>query len=123
MAVQFAESMQIQEDVYGIDVEEVRQIVGETSPTLLIVTLTVSLLHTLFAWLAFVNDVQFWHQQQNRMEGISARSVLLSAVSEVILFLYLVHEKASRLVLLSAGIGVGIELWKITKAYQITVPN
>ena len=41
------------------DSDELRYMLTETSPTILLVTLVVSLLHTLFDVLAFKSDIQF----------------------------------------------------------------
>ena len=53
------------------DIEQLRELFGGTSPTLLAVTMLVSVLHMLFDFLAFKNDVQFWKGRKDFV-GLSA---------------------------------------------------
>ena len=55
------------------------------------------------------------------MEGLSAKSVVVSFVSQVIVFLYLLDNDTSWMILASSGIGCIIEFWKIGKAMHIEV--
>ena len=48
----------------------------------------VSLLHTLFAFLAFKNDVGFWRERSD-LAGLSRRSIIGHAVCSLIVALYL----------------------------------
>ena len=62
--------------------DEVKRIFLEGNPILLGVTTVVSLLHTVFEFLAFKNDVSFWKNNKS-MEGLSARSILINAFCQV----------------------------------------
>ena len=92
----------------------------EGNPVLLVVTGAVSLLHTVFDMLAFKNDIGFWRQNKS-MEGLSARTVVFNAACQAIIFLYLLDNDTSWMVLLSSGLGLGIEAWKITKCMDVRV--
>ncbi|KAK4394288.1 Cleft lip and palate transmembrane protein 1 [Sesamum angolense] len=49
----------------------------EGNPYLLAVTMVVSVLHSIFDFLAFKNDIQFWNKNKS-MEGLSAKSVVVN---------------------------------------------
>lgn len=100
--------------------QEIKRMLVETNPLLLAVTVIVSLLHALFDYLAFKNDIAFWRENKSQ-EGLSMRSVLVSAGSQLVIFLYLVDNETSWMVLVSAGIGTVIEFWKVTKASDVRV--
>ncbi len=92
----------------------------ETNPILLVTTLCVSLLHMAFDFLAFKNDIAFWRNRKS-MEGLSVRTLFLNAFSQLVIFLYLLDNETSWVVLLSVGMGVLIEAYKITKAVVVHV--
>jgi len=100
--------------------DELKRIFLEGNPVLLGVTMVVSMLHTVFDMLAFKNDIGFWKNNKS-MEGLSARSVIINAVCQLVILLYLIDNETSMVVLFSAFIGTGIEFWKVTKAMQVTV--
>lgn len=102
------------------DIDEVKGIFTDTNLYFLGLTFFVALVHMLFDVLAFKNDVSFWKKKES-MTGMSTRTVIWRCVSTSIIFLYLLDEKTSLLVLVPAGIGAIIELWKVTKALKITI--
>ena len=57
-----------------LDLDEIKRIFVETEPWLLGITAIVTVLHTIFEFLAFKNDVSFWSQKDS-MEGISVKSL------------------------------------------------
>lgn len=55
------------------------------------------------------------------MEGLSARTIVLNFICQLVIFLYLLDNDTSWLILVSAGISCGIEFWKIGKAMHVEV--
>ena len=98
------------------DIDEVKGIFADTNITLLFVTFVVSTFHLLFDVLAFKNDISFWSGRTN-LTGLSTRTLVWRAFSQTIIFLYLLEENTSLLVLVPSGISVVIEFWKVTKAF------
>ena len=99
------------------DTDEVKGIFADTNPALLLLTFAVSAVHLLFDFLAFKNDISFWRGKRS-MEGLSSSTVLWRAFSQTVIFLYLMDEETSLLVLVPSGIAAVIEMWKVTKIYQ-----
>ncbi|OVA01069.1 Cleft lip and palate transmembrane 1 [Macleaya cordata] len=102
------------------EADELKRVFLEGNPYLLMITMLVSLLHSVFDFLAFKNDIQFWNKNKS-MEGLSAKTVVVSFVSQLIVFLYLLDNDTSWMILGSSGIGCCIEFWKIGKAMHIEV--
>merc|ERR1712156_544754 len=101
------------------DTDEVKGIFADTNLVLLIITFSVSAVHLLFDCLAFKRDINFWRGKKS-MEGLSRKTILWRAFSQSVIFLYLMDEETSLLVLIPAGVGALIEMWKVTKALHIT---
>eukprot|EP00494_Astrolonche_serrata_P032766 UN33035 len=55
------------------------------------------------------------------MEGLSAKSVVLNFICQLIIFLYLLDNDTSWMILASSGVGVCIEFWKIGKAMHVEI--
>uniref|UniRef100_A0A161WQE3 Uncharacterized protein n=1 Tax=Daucus carota subsp. sativus TaxID=79200 RepID=A0A161WQE3_DAUCS len=102
------------------EADELKRVFLEGNPYLLMITMVVSLLHSVFDFLAFKNDIQFWNKNKS-MEGLSAKSVVVSFFSQLIVFLYLLDNDTSWMILASSGVGCCIEFWKIGKAMHIEV--
>jgi len=79
-----------------------------------IVVYSVSILHLVFSWLAFKCDVQFWRSKTS-FEGMSARSIQLSCMSNVVSFLYVQEQKQSRIALYFVGVRLVLNIWKLSK--------
>ncbi|RWS12276.1 cleft lip and palate transmembrane protein 1-like protein [Dinothrombium tinctorium] len=101
------------------DTEDVKGIFFDTNIYLLLLTVFVTSFHMLFDFLAFKNDIQFW-RKRNSMEGLSISTLLWRCVSQFIITLYLFDQQTSLLVLIPAGIGTVIEIWKVKKALKIS---
>ena len=69
---------------------------------------------------AYPVDIQFWNKNKS-MEGLSAKSVVLNFICQFVIFLYLLDNDTSWMILASSGVGVCIEFWKIGKAMRIEV--
>lgn len=102
------------------DLDEVKGIFTDTNLYFLGMTFAVAVFHTLFDFLAFKNDIQFW-QKRDSMVGLSIRTVVWRCVSQLIIFLYLMDEQTSLLVLIPQGIGLVIEIWKVRKALKVKI--
>ncbi|KAJ3319662.1 hypothetical protein HDV06_006155 [Boothiomyces sp. JEL0866] len=114
---QFEESFRVQNEVMGVDqseTEQIKRMFIDTNPILLGVTMLVSLLHSVFDFLAFKNDIKFWNNRKD-MEGLSFRSIIVNVFFQTIIFLYLLDNDTSYIVLFSTGSGLLIEIWKINK--------
>ncbi|GFG28363.1 hypothetical protein Cfor_01743 [Coptotermes formosanus] len=106
------------------DVDEMKGIFADTNLYLLCITFSVAALHLLFDFLAFKNDVSFWRRKRS-LVGLSSRTLMWRAFSQAVVFLYLLDEETSLLVLVPTGIATVIEFWKAQKVIRIEVllPN
>eukprot|EP00742_Colponemidia_sp_Colp-10_P005287 GILJ01005648.1.p1 GENE.GILJ01005648.1~~GILJ01005648.1.p1 ORF type:complete len:640 (+),score=113.93 GILJ01005648.1:145-1920(+) len=101
------------------DMDELKRMFTDTNPWLLGLTMVVTLVHMAFDFFAFKNDIAFWKNNKS-MEGLSAQSIFLSAACQTVIFLYLLDSETSYVILFSAGIGLLIEYWKVTKAAKFS---
>ncbi|XP_060753257.1 lipid scramblase CLPTM1L isoform X2 [Tachysurus vachellii] len=102
------------------DADEIKGIFVDTNLYFLALTFFVAAFHLLFDFLAFKNDISFWKQKKS-MVGMSSKAVLWRCFSTIVIFLYLLDEQTSLLVLIPAGIGSLIEVWKVKKAFKIYI--
>ncbi|XP_013108233.1 lipid scramblase CLPTM1L [Stomoxys calcitrans] len=120
LMIEHAMKMMYQMGFTKNDVEEIKSMFSDTNLYLLLVTIFVASIHMLFDFLSFKNDVTFWRKKKS-YEGLSTRTTLWRAFSQIVIFLYLLDEKTSLLVLIPAGIGVLIELWKCKKILKLDI--
>jgi len=100
--------------------DNIKRIFLESNPLFLALTVAVSMLHSLFDMLAFKSDIGFWKENKS-MLGLSARTVLINAGCQLVIFLYLLDNETSLVVLMSTGVGTAIEFWKVTKAMDVSI--
>jgi hypothetical protein len=91
----------------------------------------VSVLHMVFDFLAFKNDIAFWcvarssgsvdalshnalcvvcRKENKSLEGLSVRTIFLNTGCQFVIFLYLLDNETSFMILMSSGIGLVIEV-------------
>ncbi|ESO06447.1 hypothetical protein HELRODRAFT_64937 [Helobdella robusta] len=90
----------------------------ETNPYLLFITIVVSLVHSVFEFLAFKNDIQFWRNRKS-LEGLSVRSVFFNVFQSVVVLLYVLDNETNFVIKVSVFVGLLIEIWKIQKVIDI----
>jgi len=118
MMLQMEQSFSMQQSIGTAgegDSDEFKRMLLETNPYLLAVTFVVTLLHTVFDFLAFKNDIVFWKNKKN-LEGMSVKTIFVNTGCQFIIFLYLLDNDTSWIILISCGVGLLIEMWKIKKA-------
>ncbi|EDV29106.1 uncharacterized protein TRIADDRAFT_49806 [Trichoplax adhaerens] len=98
--------------------DSMKQMLLETNPYLIGLTICVSLLHSVFEFLAFKNDIQFWNSRKS-LEGLSVRSVFFGVVQSVIVLLYVLDNDTNTMIIISCLVGLGIDAWKITKVMKV----
>lgn len=101
------------------EVDELKRIITETNPYYLGLTMIVSTVHSLFDILAFKNDISFWKSRKT-VVGLSVKTLMMQATCGIIIFLYLLNEETSWMVIISSGVGTLIDLWKISKAAKLS---
>lgn len=109
----------------GAELDEVKRMLVETNPVLLVTTALVTILHMLFEFLAFSSDVAHWRKKgkENDLVGVSLRTILTNCFVQLIILLYLhdSSEETSLMILFTQGIGLLIEAWKITKVANVRI--
>jgi len=104
----------------GSEVELIKEILLDTNPWLLGVTAFVSVAHLILETLAFGSDIAHYRKKKDNV-GISVRSILANVFMQAVIFLYLVDnsQNTSWMILGSQGIGILIELWKVTTVVNV----
>jgi len=100
------------------DYDEYKRIWLETDPILFTVTAIVSCLHTIFEFLAFKNDIQFWNGKES-VEGISVKTLYINIVMSVIVCLYLFDNETSLLILVPQVLNIFLDVWKLNQASRV----
>lgn len=55
------------------------------------------------------------------MEGLSLRTILANILMQTIIFLYLLDNDTSWMILISSGVGLAIEIWKVQKTVLVSL--
>eukprot|EP00793_Prasinoderma_coloniale_P000132 PRCOL_00005640-RA len=102
------------------DVDDVKEMLVLANPKMLALSLVVTVLHMFFEFLAVQADVRWWRERKDRrsMAGVSVRSVLMVAFCQLVVYLYVLEQKASLLVTVPMTIGVAVEMWKVVRALR-----
>ena len=100
--------------------DQLYSIFTDTDFYLLFLSFFVALLHLLFEFLAFKNDISFWRNRKTTI-GISKKTLVWRVFSHLIIFFYLMEEETSLLILVPSGISLIIETWKMSKAFKLNV--
>jgi hypothetical protein len=102
------------------DIDKFRLMLVDARPWLLLTTLVASILHILFEWLAFKEDVAHWRRLDNTA-GVSKISVMLEAASRCIavVFLWERRKDTSILFIGSAVLSAAVELWKVQRVMRV----
>nr|CAG4640714.1 EOG090X032C [Eulimnadia texana] len=100
--------------------DSLKEAMLDTNPYLLGLTIVVSIVHSVFEFLAFKNDIQFWRNRES-LEGLSVRSVFFNVFQSVVVMLYVFDNDTNTLIRISCVIGLGIEIWKIHKVVNVKV--
>jgi hypothetical protein len=104
------------------EVEQLKRMLADTDPWLLLLTMAAGLLHALFEYLAFKEDVQHWNQLENT-EQVSRTAVVLDAMTRAVAVLYLWEKRAETSVVVLGGAAVSslVAFWKLYKTRSIAV--
>ncbi|XP_071832660.1 putative lipid scramblase CLPTM1 isoform X2 [Apostichopus japonicus] len=104
----------------GDDEEEdgLKRAMLDTNPYLLGLTFVVSIVHSVFEFLAFKNDIQFWNNRKS-LEGLSVRSVFFGVFQSLVVLLYIMDNDTNFVVKVGVFVGLLIDCWKITKVCTV----
>jgi len=100
--------------------DSIKEAFLETSTYLLALTVIVSITHSIFEFLAFKNDIQFW-KNRNTLEGLSVKTVFFNVFQSLIVLLYVLDNDTNTMVRISVGVGLLIECWKVFKVTDVTL--
>merc|ERR1712224_75673 len=97
-----------------------RDLFANTNPVLLTVTLIVSVLHIIFEFLAFKNDVEFFQgcDAETLNKFVSVQSILVGIFMQILLLMYLWDESSNFIVLATSAVGIVIDMWKVKRAMK-----
>lgn len=106
----------------GSEIEMIKEIFMDTNPWLLGITAVVSIAHIFLEMLAFGSDIAHYRKKKDNV-GISVRSILANVFMQAVIFLYLVDnsQNTSWMILGGQGVGIVIELWKVTTIVNVRV--
>ncbi|KAM5345018.1 hypothetical protein ACJ41O_010880 [Fusarium nematophilum] len=104
----------------GTEIEMVKEVLLDSNPILLGVTVVVSIAHMILETLAFGSDIAHYRKKKDNV-GISVRSILANVFMQTVIFLYLLDnsQNTSWMILASQVVGIVIEFWKITTVVNV----
>ena len=101
------------------DLDELRYLLTESPPELLLLTVLISFLHLMFDILAFKSEIGFWRKIKS-VKGVSIQSLTLSTISQTIVALYLHDNDTTLLVLAPLCFSVIVSFWKLFKSFRLS---
>lgn len=104
----------------GSEIEMVKEVLIDTNPILLGVTILVTIAHLILETMAFGSDIAHYRKKKDNV-GISVRSILGNVFMQTIIFLYLLDnsQNTSWMILGSQVVGIVIEFWKVTTVVDV----
>lgn len=102
--------------------DSIKEALLDTNIYLIVLTVCVSILHSIFELLAFKNDIQFW-KDRKELTGLSVRSVFFNVFQSLIVLLYVLDNDSNTMIRISCFVGLFIEFWKIKKVIDISVDS
>lgn len=102
------------------DQDSIKEAFLETNFYLLVLTFVVSIVHSVFEFLAFKNDIQFWNNRKT-LEGLSVRSVFFNVFQSLVVLLYVLDNETNTVIKISCFVGLCIEIWKIHKVSDVSI--
>ena len=99
-------------------VDELKNLFGRSRMYVLLVQYVFGVLHTIFATLAFKNEIGFYARTKNT-RGMSRRGVVGRFIAQLIIWLHLYdHGRVSQIVLYTNGASLLIEGWKVARVLK-----
>ncbi|KAG6007222.1 hypothetical protein E4U21_006241 [Claviceps maximensis] len=104
----------------GSEIEMVKEVLIDTNPILLGITVFVTIAHLILETLAFGSDIAHYRKKKDNV-GISVRSILANVFMQTIIFLYLLDnsQNTSWIIMGSQVVGIVIEFWKVTTVVDV----
>lgn len=94
------------------------ELIKNNSVSYLALIFTVNLLHTIFSFLGFANDISYYKNLKN-LDGLYTKYLYYNLFHYLVAFIYFFIENASYIVMVELGVATLIELWKFRKIFKI----
>ena len=111
----YMDSMKLYEMIPGV-LDETKEMLTDANVYLLGVTMVAVLVHYVLYIMSVKNDIQFWRNSKS-FKGISIKSLFVSVLFDIIIFLYVLDSSSETSTLIIAEIGFSMlaSIWKITR--------
>ena len=94
------------------------EIIKYNSVPYLVLIFSVNLLHTIFSFLGFANDISYYKNLKN-LDGLYTKFLYYNLFHYLIAFIYFYIENASYIVMIELFVATAIELWKFRKIFKV----
>eukprot|EP00835_Amoeboradix_gromovi_P002391 NODE_135_length_18075_cov_0.518413.p4 type:complete len:480 gc:universal NODE_135_length_18075_cov_0.518413:17345-15906(-) len=104
------------------DIDQFKSIFIDTNFYYLLLTLSVSVLHSILDFFAFKNDVLFWKKKKKKADfkGLSVSAVFVNIICQIIILFYLIDTGKTNSVIIASSVAqLAIELWKCSKLVNL----